>query len=157
MDRRTFLKQASAAGLAVVGTPAGLFAARRAADARPNLSEAFLRPPAAAKPQVFWYWMNGNVTRDGITRDLEAMARVGIGGVVNFDGGTLIPKGPVVYLSPEWLELKIHAIREAERLGLEFAMHNCPGWSSSGGPWITPSWGCSSWCGPRRPLPEARG
>ena len=141
MDRRTFLKQASAAGLAVVGTPAGLFAARRAADARPDLSEAFLRPPAAAKPQVFWYWMNGNVTRDGITRDLEAMARVGIGGVVNFDGGTLIPKGPVVYLSPEWLELKIHAIREAERLGLEFAMHNCPGWSSSGGPWITPELG----------------
>ena len=141
IDRRDFLKRVAAAGLAVVVTPSGMFAARRGAGAAPGLSEAFLHPPASAKPLVFWYWMNGNVTRDGITRDLEAMARVGIGGVVNFDGGTLIPKGPVVYLSPEWLDLKIHAIREAERLGLDFAIHNCPGWSSSGGPWITPELG----------------
>jgi hypothetical protein len=141
MDRRTFLKHATAAGVAVVVTPSGLFAGRRATGAAVDPGDAFLRPPASAKPQVFWYWMNGNVTRDGITRDLEAMARVGIGGVVNFDGGTLIPKGPVVYLGDEWLHLKTHAIREAERLGLEFAMHNCPGWSSSGGPWITPELG----------------
>ncbi|GAB3529601.1 hypothetical protein GCM10027443_09220 [Pontibacter brevis] len=85
--------------------------------------------------------MNGNVTREGITLDLEAMQRVGVGGFQNFDAGTGIPEGPVKYLSPEWLELKKHAIREADRLGLEFTMHNCPGWSSSGGPWITPELG----------------
>ena len=141
MDRRTFLKQASAAGLAVVVTPSGVFAARREVSGSGDPGAAFLHPPASAKPQVFWYWMNGNVTRDGITRDLEAMARVGIGGVINFDGGTLIPKGPVEYLGDEWLDLKMHAVREAGRLGLDFAMHNCPGWSSSGGPWVTPELG----------------
>jgi hypothetical protein len=82
--------------------------------------------------------MNGNVTKEGITLDLEAMKRVGVGGFQNFDAGTLIPKGAIVYLSPEWIELKKHTIKEASRLGLEFTMHNCPGWSSSGGPWITP-------------------
>ena len=82
--------------------------------------------------------MNGNVTKEGITLDLEAMKQVGIGGVLNFDVGTGIPKGPIEYLSEEWLQLKEHAIRECDRLGLEFIMHNCPGWSASGGPWITP-------------------
>ena len=82
--------------------------------------------------------MNGNVTKEGITLDLEAMKQVGIGGVLNFDVGTGIPKGPIKYLSEEWLQLKQHAIKECDRLGLEFIMHNCPGWSSSGGPWITP-------------------
>jgi hypothetical protein len=66
------------------------------------------------------------------------MKQVGIGGVLNFDVGTGIPKGPIEYLSEEWLQLKEHAISECDRLGLEFIMHNCPGWSSSGGPWITP-------------------
>jgi hypothetical protein len=55
-----------------------------------------------------------------------------------FDVGTGIPKGPVEYLCEEWLQLKKHAMQEAARLGLEFTMHNCPGWSASGGPWITP-------------------
>lgn len=90
-----------------------------------------------AKPYTYWFWMNGNITKEGITKDLEAMHRVGIGGVFNLEGGTGIPKGPVTYLSPEWSELKAHAIKEAGRLGIEYVMHNCPGWSSSGGPWIT--------------------
>ena len=82
--------------------------------------------------------MNGNVTRDGLTRDLEAMKRVGIGGVFIFDGGTYLPKGTMDYISPAWREMMKHAIKEADRLGLEVGMHNGPGWSSSGGPWITP-------------------
>ncbi len=82
--------------------------------------------------------MNGNVTADGITRDMEAMKQAGVAGFQIFDVGTGIPQGPVVYLSDEWLKLMQHAAKEAERLGLEFDMHNCPGWSSSGGPWITP-------------------
>jgi hypothetical protein len=82
--------------------------------------------------------MNGNVTRDGITRDLEAMKRAGLGGVLIFDGGTYLPEGPAKYLSQTWRDLMAHAIREAGRLGLDVAMHNGPGWSSSGGPWVTP-------------------
>src|SRR3569833_4350751 len=72
----------------------------------------FVNPPAAARPQTWWHWMNGNVTADGITRDLEAMSRVGIGGVQMFDVGTGIPKGPVATLSPEWVRLVEHAAAE---------------------------------------------
>jgi len=103
-----------------------------------ELEANFLRPPASARPQAYWLWMNGHVSRDGITRDLEAMQRAGLGGVFIFDGGTYLPEGPVKYLSPEWRELMTHAVKEGARLGLEIGMHNGPGWSSSGGPWITP-------------------
>lgn len=82
--------------------------------------------------------MNGNVTSNGITLDLEAMKRAGLGGALIFNIGEFIPKGSVDYGRPDWLNLMVHAAGEANRLGLELAMHNCPGWSSSGGPWITP-------------------
>ena len=106
----------------------------------PTIEKEFIHLSASAKPYTYWFWMNGNITRDGITKDLEAMHRIGVGGVFNLEGGTGIPKGPVTYLSPEWSELKAHAIKEAGRLGIEYVMHNCPGWSSSGGPWITPEY-----------------
>ncbi|MBX3433661.1 MAG: hypothetical protein KF847_10105 [Pirellulales bacterium] len=98
----------------------------------------FHSPPASARPQTWWHWMHGNVTRDGITKDLEAMKSVGLGGFQAFHVSTRIPPGPVKYLSPEWRSLMAHAVREADRLGLDFGLHNCAGWSSSGGPWITP-------------------
>jgi len=82
--------------------------------------------------------MNGNVTKEGITRDLEAMAKVGIGGFQAFTVSGGIPQGVAEYLSPLWVELMHHAAREAGRLHLEFDIHNCMGWSSSGGSWITP-------------------
>ena len=86
------------------------------------------------------HWMNGNVSRAGLTKDLEAMAENGIGGFIAFSvarGRT--PEGPVAFGSDEWFELVHHAGAEAERLGLDFGLHNCDGWSSSGGPWITPA------------------
>lgn len=139
MHRRTFIKNSAVAGLATWVTPKGIMIQMSHQPVQAGELEAhFLNPPATARAQTWWHWMNGNVTADGITRDLEAMKQIGLGGFQNFDAGTLIPKGPVVYLSPEWLALKEHTIREADRLGLEFTMHNCPGWSSSGGPWITP-------------------
>ncbi len=84
--------------------------------------------------------MNGNVTREGITADLEAMKRVGLGGVTVFsiDGQDCVPPGPVTVLTPAWYELMQHALQEASRLGLKFGVMNCPGWAQSGGPWITP-------------------
>lgn len=138
MKRRDFLKSTGMIGAATIITPWGIIQNRKILQQADSLEADFMKPPASAKPHTWWHWMNGNVTKEGITLDLEAMARVGIGGFQNFDAGTGIPKGPIVYLSPEWLELKKHAIAEANRLGLEFTMHNCPGWSSSGGPWITP-------------------
>jgi len=79
--------------------------------------------------------MNGNVTKEGITADLEAMKQIGLGGAEIFNADCGIPAGPVRFNSPEWHELFIHAVREANRLGLQLEAHNCAGWSSSGGPW----------------------
>ena len=103
-----------------------------------DLTSRFKSPPDSARPHTWWHWMNGNVTKDGITKDLEAMKRIGLGGFQAFSVTDRIPEGPVKYMSTEWLDLMGHAVREADRLGLEMCMHNCAGWSSSGGPWITP-------------------
>ena len=69
-----------------------------------NLEQEFLSPPDAARPWVFWFWLNGNVTSNGITADLEAMKRVGIGGVAIMDVDQGTPKGPAVFGTPAWLE-----------------------------------------------------
>ena len=135
MKRREFVKTTGAAGLIYFIKPSEL---AQVTVSETALEAGFIHPPSTAYTQTIWMWMNGNVTREGITLDLEAMKKIGVGGVLNFDVGTGIPKGSVEYLGKEWLELKKHAINECNRLGLEFTMHNCPGWSSSGGPWITP-------------------
>jgi hypothetical protein len=106
--------------------------------AQTDLARRFKDPPAAAKPHTWWHWMNGNVSSQGITADLEAMQEIGLGGAQLFNVSEGIPPGPVEVMSPQFRELVKHAISEASRLGLEICMHNCAGWSSSGGPWITP-------------------
>jgi hypothetical protein len=103
-----------------------------------DLAADFRSPPPAARPHTWWHWMDGNVTREGITKDLEAMRAVGIGGVQIFDVSYEIPRGPVDYAGPEWRRLLQFAEQEADRLGLEVCLHNCSGWSSTGGPWVTP-------------------
>ena len=100
--------------------------------------EAFRNPPPEARPHTWWHWMNGNVTKEGITADLEAMAAVGIGGAQIFDAGLALPKGPVEFATDSWYDCLAHANREAKRLGLELCLANCSGWTSSAGPWITP-------------------
>ena len=103
-----------------------------------NIEEAFSRPPASARPWVNWFWLDGNITKAGITADLEAMQRVGIGGVLLMDITQNIPPGPVRFGSREWHEMFRHTVAEADRLGLEVSIHNAPGWCGSGGPWVTP-------------------
>jgi len=78
------------------------------------------------------------VTKEGITADLEALAKAGVGGVQIFHVDVGVPSGPVKYHSHQWFALFRHAVREAARLGLEVCVHNCAGWSSSGGPWVKP-------------------
>jgi hypothetical protein len=110
-------------------------------ESRPDspLVTGFMNPPASTKPWTYWYWATDNVSREGITRDLEAMARVGIGealvGIVDLPE---IPRGKVKVLSAEWWGLVEHAIREGGRLGVDIGMFNGPGWSLSGGPWVKP-------------------
>jgi len=109
-----------------------------APDSADSLAAGFQSPPASAKPQTWWHWMNGNVTKEGITADLESMQRVGIGGAQIFNASEGIPAGPVKFNSPAWHEMFTFAVKEANRLGLQLCVHNCAGWSSSGGPWDSP-------------------
>ncbi|MGD0913816.1 MAG: glycosyl hydrolase [Terracidiphilus sp.] len=103
-----------------------------------SLEELFGAPAEAAWPWTYWYGNNGNITREAITADLEAMHRVGIRGVLYMEVDTAQPAGPVRPLTSEWWEMMDHAMREASRLGMSFNMNNDGGWCGSGGPWITP-------------------
>jgi len=100
-----------------------------------DLEAGFRNPPETTKPYCYWYWLNGDITKDGVTKDLEAMARAGIKQAMigNIEGG-----GPVKMFSPEWYALTRHALREASRVGVGIMMFNAPGWSQSGGPWVKP-------------------
>ncbi len=114
---------------------AALVVRAAAADA---LDAGFSAPPAPARPLVWWHWVNGNVSKAGIEADLADMKRVGIGGVQMFDVSIYLPPGPVRYGTDSWHEHVQHAIATAAKLGLEFHLMNTPGWSASGGPWVTP-------------------
>jgi hypothetical protein len=112
-----------------------------APGARAGLEESFQHPPESAKPWAYWFWINGNITKEGITADLEAMAHVGIGGVLIMEVAnpkTMAPEGTVAFASPEWRALFKHVVAEAGRLGLQVNMNNDAGWCGSGGPWMTP-------------------
>ncbi|MGA2255468.1 MAG: glycosyl hydrolase, partial [Thermoguttaceae bacterium] len=105
-----------------------------------RLEQGFLAPPHSARPWVYWFWLNGNITKQGITADLEAMQQVGMGGALWMWGGGLggETKEPVKFLGPKWWELMRHTIQEADRLGLRINLTNGSGWSHSGGPWVKP-------------------
>ncbi len=114
-----------------------------------KMFQTFQSPPADAKPRIWWRWMGTQISKEGITRDLEAMKNVGIGGVIWFQvapnvndasllasENTVLPR--VKTLSKEWWDLIQFTVKESERLGLTFSMQNCLGFSTNGGPWITP-------------------
>jgi hypothetical protein len=113
---------------------------RQAAQPDP-LHAGFLTPPNAAKPRVWWHWMNGNITKEGIGKDLEWMNRVGIGGFQNFDASLftplVVPK-KLVFMTPEWKDAFKHTTQLARQLQLEMAIAGSPGWSVTGGPWVAP-------------------
>jgi len=98
--------------------------------------ELFKNPPASAKPQTWFHVVSGNMSREGITKDLEAIARAGIGGTIFFNVAQGVPLANVTFNSEAQHQLLKHAAAESERLGLTFGFHNCDGWSSSGGPWV---------------------
>ena len=80
--------------------------------------------------------MDGNLSREGITADFEAMKAAGIGGMIIMEVDVGIPRGPVAFMSDHWCELLRHAVEEAERLGLAITLNAGPGWTGSGGPWV---------------------
>jgi len=107
----------------------------RAAD---QLADGFANPPHSARPWVYWYFMDGNMSREGMTADLAAMKKAGIGGAIFLEVNLGIPRGPVDFMSPPWLDLVGYAAQEADRLGIEIALGTGPGWCGTGGPWVKP-------------------
>jgi hypothetical protein len=101
-----------------------------------DLVKGFSHPPASARPWVYWFWLNGNLTSNGITADLEAMKRAGIGGALIMEVDQGAPVGPIDFMSQSWRGLFRHVQTESKRLGLEINMNNDAGWNGSGGPWI---------------------
>ena len=105
-------------------------------------AEGFQNPPVESRPETWFHLIGGNVSKTGLTADLEAIAGAGIGGIQLFHGQFggpwpgVAPQVPC--LSPQWDSMIDHASSECRRLGLSFSMQNCPGWSMAGGPWITP-------------------
>jgi hypothetical protein len=113
-----------------------------AQDTGDALMRGFLDPPDSAKPRVWWHWMSGNITKEGIKADLEWMKRAGIAGFQNFDAGLNTPQiveKRLVFMTPEWKDAFKYAATLADELGLEMAIAGSPGWSESGGPWVPPA------------------
>lgn len=126
-------------------TPLILFIAATVAssfgvETEPSLAAQFQQPPPSARPWVYWFWNNGNVTEEGIDADLSAMKEVGIGGAIVMDVLERFapPAGDADYMSTKWQRLMVHALEEARKLGIELNVTNGPGWCGSSGPWITP-------------------
>jgi hypothetical protein len=108
-----------------------------------ELEQSFANPPPQARLRAYWWWLNGNVTREAITKDLQWMKRIGMGGGLVFDAGgatqgghDAVPAGPL-FGSPPWRKLFQHTLHEADRLGLEIGMNLQSGWNL-GGPMVTP-------------------
>ncbi len=99
----------------------------------------FLDPPNGARPRVWWHWMNGNISNQGIELDLEWMHRIGLGGVTIFEGSINTPQvvpHRLIYMTPEWKGAFKTAVTTARRMGMEVAIASSPGWSETGGPWV---------------------
>ena len=106
-------------------------------EAYDAIAEAFITPADTNKPWAYYYWIGDDISKEGITRDMEAMKEFGLGAVLI---GNINPDevdGPVPLFSDTWWDAMTHAVVEGHRLGIDVGHFNCPGWSQSGGPWIT--------------------
>ena len=104
-----------------------------------RLKDGFRTPPDSIRTGVYWYWINNNISKEGVVKDLEAMKKVGIDrAFIGNQSTDNFPYGDVKLFSDEWWDITHQAMKTAGELGIEIGMFNCPGWSQSGGPWITP-------------------
>ncbi len=124
-----------ALSLLLVATPLG-------AQSPDPLRDGFADPPRDARPWVWWHWMDGNVTPEGIDRDLDWFDRIGIGGFQLFDvaqpGVPQLVEHRLIYMHPDWQAAFRRAIAGAERRGMQVGIASSPGWSETGGPWVAP-------------------
>jgi hypothetical protein len=103
-----------------------------------KLEYGFKNPPVSSKSGVYWYFMDGNLSKEGITKDLESMVRVGISHAIFMEVNVGVPRGKVDMLSPKWKDIFKHMLCECERLGVQLTLGGGPGWAGSGGPWVKP-------------------
>jgi alpha-L-rhamnosidase len=103
-----------------------------------DLEKTFLSPPDAARPGVYWYFMDGNQTREGMVADLEAMHAAGLRKALFLEVNIGVPRGPVDFMSEAWQDNFAFAVQNADRLGIEIILGTGPGWAGAGGPWIDP-------------------
>lgn len=111
------------------------------AAAGDGLEDRFRNPPDSAKLRTYWFHMSGNITKPGITADLEAMKEIGLGGVLFMNVSVALPTGlvePKDFMSPAWQDCFQHMLNESARLGLDFGSALCDGWGNAGGPAIPP-------------------
>lgn len=106
---------------------------------RSTLEKCFDNPPHESFPGVYWYFMDGNISKEGMTKDLESMKKAGLEHLIYLEVNVGIPRGNVNFLSDEWVGLFKHAVHEAERLGIDITLGVGPGWTGSGGPWVQPN------------------
>ena len=108
---------------------------------KPNFAEIkanFIIPKDDNTLWCYWYWIGDDISKEGITKDLEAMKKAGIGGALIGNINPLEKDGKVPMLSEAWWDHMVHAVNEGKRIGVEIGAFNCPGWSQSGGPWVKP-------------------
>jgi glyoxylase-like metal-dependent hydrolase (beta-lactamase superfamily II) len=127
------------------------------------LVAGFQSPPDSAHPRVWWHWMNGNVTWDGVQKDMDWMKRVGIAGLQSFDAGRTTPQvveERLPYMSESWKRVFRETAAYADKLNLELGIAASPGWSETGGPWVTAAdamkkmvWSVTPVSGNGRPYP----
>lgn len=142
LGRSLAMVAATLATIAVADVACG--ATSGVAVAGDTLERGFSEPPRGARPRVWWHWINGNVTKEGIAADLAWMNRVGIGGVQTFDIGLtqrVVVDRRLAYMTPEWKEAFQFAASRSNELGLEMTVASSPGWSETGAPWVSPSQG----------------
>lgn len=102
-----------------------------------KLEVGFKDPPMEAHPGVYWYFMDGNMDKKEMTKDLESMKEAGISHLVFLEVNVGVPRGEVDFMSDEWLKLFQHAEKEARRLEIAITLGIGPGWTGSGGPWVS--------------------
>jgi hypothetical protein len=137
----TSLRRAGALALLLLTSGATALAAPMGPTTEPGASDplwaGFQNPGEAARPRVWWHWMNGNVTWDGARKDMDWMKRVGIAGLQSFDAGAATPQVVATrlpYMSNGWKQVFRNTADYADRLGLELGIAGSPGWSETGGP-----------------------
>ncbi|AUS06290.1 glycosyl hydrolase [Pseudotamlana carrageenivorans] len=100
------------------------------------IKSGFIEPTDDNTIWCYWYWINDDISKVGITKDLEAMKEAGIGGALIGNINPAHKDGKVPMLSEVWWSHMVHAVEEGKRIGVDIGVFNCPGWSQSGGPWV---------------------